>query len=176
MPPSLRLPARPRTKEQQRSGDASDQERQSVALWHEGSTLVSRCQERPGPTTSVTTAANEMTNQLGNCKVWREQFVPSRCRLPRALQREELAEVDGLADRRAPRQGKNLGNSIHASRNKTAIKYRIHESQHPGQGRSTHFCIIKRQFGSESQIQGLLKTITNWRCYSRWPTCFGRTK
>ncbi len=34
MPPSLRHPARPRTRAATRSGDASDQERQSVALWH----------------------------------------------------------------------------------------------------------------------------------------------
>ena len=56
MPPSLRHPARPRTKEQTRSGDASDQERQSVALWHEGPHGVDA---KSGLTHSlVTTAAN----------------------------------------------------------------------------------------------------------------------
>ena len=39
------------------------------------------------------------------------------------------------------------------------------------------FRIIKRQFGFvKARYKGLLKTITNWRCYSRWPTCFRRTK
>ncbi len=39
------------------------------------------------------------------------------------------------------------------------------------------FRIIKRQFGfAESQIQEGPKTITNWRCYSPRPTCFGWTK
>ncbi|VCV36495.1 Putative transposase (identified by ISEscan HMM) [Klebsiella pneumoniae] len=55
-------------------------------------------------------------------------------------------------------------------------QHRIHESQHPC--RVEHpFRIIKRQFGFvKARYKGLLKTITNWRCYSPWPTCFGWTK
>ncbi len=80
----------------------------------------------------------------------------------------------GLADRRAPRQGKNL--KQHPRKNKTAINIEYMKAsirakvEHP-------FRIIKRQFGFvKARYKGLLKTITNWRCYSRWPTCFGRTK
>ncbi len=47
MPPSLRHPA-PEQRAATRSGDASDQERQSVALWHEGPHWC-RCQEWPDP-------------------------------------------------------------------------------------------------------------------------------
>ncbi len=44
----IEAPSSTKNKEQQRSGDASDQERQSVALWHEGPHWC-RCQEWPDP-------------------------------------------------------------------------------------------------------------------------------
>ena len=76
-----------------RSGDASDQERQSVALWHEGPHWC-RCQEWPDPQ-PVTTAANEHDlNQLGNLLHGEEQFVSADAGYQGAPQREELAEVD----------------------------------------------------------------------------------
>jgi hypothetical protein len=47
---------------------------------------------------------------------------------------------------------------------KASIRARV---EHP-------FRIIKRQFGFvKARYKGLLKTITNWRCYSPWPTCCG---
>nr|VXZ93245.1 Uncharacterised protein [Klebsiella pneumoniae] len=63
-----------------------------MALWHEGPHWC-RCQEWPDPQ-PVTTAANEHDlNQLGNL-LHGEAICLSRCRLPGAPQREELAEVD----------------------------------------------------------------------------------
>jgi IS5 family transposase len=65
----------------------------------------------------------------------------------------------------------------HPRKNKTAINIEYMKAsirakvEHP-------FRIIKRQFGFfvKARYRGLLKTITNWRCYSPPPTCFGWTK
>ena len=126
--------------------------------WHFGMKAHIGVDAKSGLTHSlVTTAANEHDlNQLGNLLHGEEQFVSSRCRLPRAPQREELAEVDVdwlIAER--PGRGRTL--KQHPRKNKTAINIRIHESQHPGQGGapiSHHQATVRLR---ESQIQGLLK-------------------
>ncbi len=59
----------------------------------------------------------------------------------------------GLADRRAPRQGKNLETA--STQEQNGHQHRIHESQHPGQGGapiSHHQATVRLR---ESQIQGV---------------------
>ena len=145
--------------------------------WHFGMKAHIGVDAKSGLTHSlVTTAANEHDlNQLGNLLHGEEQFVSADAGYQgRATARGAGRGGCGLADRRAPRQGKNLKQQ--PSQEQNGHQHRIHESQHPGQGGapiSHHQATVRLR---ESQIQGLLKTITNWRCYSRWPTCFGRTK
>ncbi len=58
-----------------------------------------------------------------------------------------------LADRRAPRQGKNLETA--STQEQNGHQHRIHESQHPGQGGapiSHHQATVRLR---ESQIQGV---------------------
>ncbi|MEH8689192.1 transposase [Klebsiella pneumoniae] len=114
---------------------------------------------------TVTTAANEHDlNQLGNL-LHGGAICLSRCRLPRSATARGAGRGGcGLADRRASRQGKNL--KQHPRKNKTAINIEYMKAsiravvEHP-------FRIIKRQFGFvKARYKGLLKTITNWRCYS----------
>ncbi|EEH96366.2 transposase insH for insertion sequence element IS5Y [Citrobacter portucalensis] len=138
-----------------RSGDASDQERQSVALWHEGPHWC-RCQEWPDPQ-PVTTAANEHDlNQLGNLLHGEEQFVSADAGYQGAPQREELAEVD-VDWLIAERPGKVKTLKQHPRKNKTAINIEYMKAsirarvEHP-------FRIIKRQFGFvKARYKGLLK-------------------
>jgi IS5 family transposase len=73
----------------------------------------------------------------------------------------------------AERPGRVKTLKQHPRKNKTAINIEYMKAsirarvEHP-------FRIIKRQFGFvKARYKGLLKTITNWRCYSPWPTCFG---
>ncbi len=73
----------------------------------------------------------------------------------------------------AERPGKVKTLKQHPRKNKTAINIEYMKAsirarvEHP-------FRIIKWQFGFvKARYKGLLKTITNWRCYSPWPTCFG---
>ncbi len=75
-----------------RSGDVSDQERQSVALWHEGPHWC-RCQEWPDHSLATTEANEHDLNQLGNLLHGEEQFVSADARYQEAPQCEELAGV-----------------------------------------------------------------------------------
>ena len=139
----------PRTKSSNAIRDASDQERQSVALLAWRPTLVSM--PRVAPTARVTTAANEHDlNQLGNLLHGEEQFVqPMPATKERHSARSWLRWI-GLADRRASRQGKTLAAS---AQEQNGHQHRIHESQHPCQGstRSHHQAAVRLR---ESQIQG----------------------
>ena len=126
-----------------RSGDASDQERQSVALWHEGHIGVDA---KSGLTHSLITAANEHDlNQLGNLLHGEEQFVSADAGYQGAPQREELAEVD-VDWLIAKHPGKVKTLRQHPRKNKTAINIEYMKAsirakvEHP-------FRIIKRQFG-----------------------------
>ena len=172
MPPSLRHPALPRTK----SSNAIREMHQTKKgnQWHFGMKAHIGVDAKSGLTHSlVTTAANEHDlNQLGNLLHGEEQFVSADAGYQGAPQREELAEVDVdwlIAER--PGRVKTL--KQHPRKNKNGHQHRIHESQHPCQG-GAPVRIIKRQFGFvKARYKGLLKTITNWRCYSPRPTCFG---
>lgn len=145
--------------------------------WHFGMKAHIGVDAKSGLTHSlVTTAANEHDlNQLGNLLHGEEQFVSADAGYQGAPQREELGEVD-VDWLIAERPGKVRTLKQHPRKNKTAINIEYMKAsirarvEHP-------FRIIKRQFGFvKARYKGLLKTITNWRCYSRWPTCFGRTK
>ena len=143
MPPSLRHPALPRTKSSNAIRDASDQERQSVALWHEGPHWC-RCQEWPDPQPSH-------RGQRATSISWVICFMErSNLSQPMPATKERHSARSccrggcGLADRRASRQGKTL--KQHPRKNKTAINIEYMKAsirarvEHP-------FRIIKRQFG-----------------------------
>ncbi|ELI42354.1 transposase insH for insertion sequence element IS5Y, partial [Escherichia coli KTE120] len=138
-----------------RSGDASDQERQSVALWHEGPHWC-RCQEWPDPQPSHHRGNEHDLNQLGNLLHGEEQFVSADAGYQGAPQREELAEVD-VDWLIAERPGKVKTLKQHPRKNKTAINIEYMKAsirakvEHP-------FRIIKRQFGFvKARYKGLLK-------------------
>ena len=73
-----------------RSGDASDQERQSVALWHEGPHWCRK--EWPDPQPESPPRASMTSISWVICFMERSNL-SSRCRLPKAP-RARLAEVD----------------------------------------------------------------------------------
>ncbi|WP_225623220.1 IS5 family transposase [Klebsiella pneumoniae] len=155
----IEAPSSTKNKEQQRDPDASDQERQSVALWHEGPHWC-RCDAKSGLTHSlVTTAANEHDlNQLGNLLHGEEQFVSADAGYQGAPQREELAEVD-VDWLIAERPGKVKTLKQHPRKNKTAINIEyMKASQHPCQGGApvSHHQAAVRSSSElrESQIQG----------------------
>ena len=109
MPPSLRHPALPEQRAATRSGDASDQERQSVASLakaHIGVDAKSGLTPQPGSPprpTSMTSISRVI------CFHGEEQFVLSRCRCQRSATARGAGRGGcGLADRRASRQGKTL--------------------------------------------------------------------
>ena len=111
----------------------------------------------------ITTAANEHDlNQLGNLLHGRTICL-SRCRLTRSATARGAGRGGcGLADRRASRQGKT---KQHPRKNKTAINIEYMKASIRARWStvSHHQAAVRLR---ESQIQGVLKTITNWRCYS----------
>ncbi len=170
----IEAPSSTKNKEQQR--DPEMHQTKKGNQWHFGMKAHIGVDAKSGLTHSlVTTAANEHDlNQLGNLLHGEEQFVSADAGYQGAPQREELAEVD-VDWLIAERPGKVKTLKQHP-RKTNGHQHRIHESQHPCQG-GHPFRIIKRQFGFvKARYKGLLKTITNWRCYSPWPTCFGWTK
>ncbi|WP_407308555.1 IS5 family transposase [Klebsiella quasipneumoniae] len=151
----IEAPSSTKNKEQQR--DPEMHQTKKGNQWHFGMKAHIGVDAKSGLTHSlVTTAANEHDlNQLGNLLHGEEQFVSADAGYQGAPQREELAEVDGLADRRASRQGKNL--EAASAQEQNGHQHRIHESQHPCQGEHP-FRIIKRQFGFvKARYKGLLK-------------------
>ncbi len=110
----IEAPSSTKNKEQQR--DPEMHQTKKGNQWHFGMKAHIGVDAKSGLTHSlVTTAANEHDlNQLGNLLHGEEQLVSADAGYQGAPQREELARGGcGLADRRVPRQGKNLGNSIH---------------------------------------------------------------
>jgi IS5 family transposase len=76
-----------------RSGDASDQERQSVALWHEGPHWC-RCQEWPDPQPESPPRPTSMTSISWVICCMERSNLSQPMPATKAPQREELAEVD----------------------------------------------------------------------------------
>ncbi|WP_228722835.1 IS5 family transposase [Klebsiella pneumoniae] len=147
----IEAPSSTKNKEQQR--DPEMHQTKKGNQWHFGMKAHIGVDAKSGLTHSlVTTAANEHDlNQLGNLLHGEEQFVSADAGYQGAPQREELAEVDGLADRRASRQGKNL--EAASAQEQNGHQHRIHESQHPCQGGapvSHHQAAVRLR---ESQIQ-----------------------
>jgi IS5 family transposase len=125
--------------------------------WHFGMKAHIGVDAKSGLTHSlVTTAANEHDlNQLGNLLHGEEQFVSADAGYQGRTARGAGRGGCGLADRRAPRQGKNLETA--STQEQNGHQHRIHESQHPGQVEHP-FRIIKRQFGFvKARYKGLLK-------------------
>ncbi|VDA68424.1 Putative transposase (identified by ISEscan HMM) [Klebsiella pneumoniae] len=146
----IEAPSSTKNKEQQR--DPEMHQTKKGNQWHFGMKAHIGVDAKSGLTHSlVTTAANEHDlNQLGNLLHGEEQFVSADAGYQGAPQREELAEVDGLADRRASRQGKNL--EAASAQEQNGHQHRIHESQHPCGGApvSHHQAAVRLR---ESQIQ-----------------------
>ena len=156
-----------------RSGDASDQERQSVALWHEGPHWC-RCQEWLTHSL-VTTAANEHDlNQLGNLLHGRSNLSqPMPATKERHSARSWPRWMDWLI---AERPGKVKLFEAASAQEQNGHQHRIHESQHPCQG-GAPFRIIKRQFGFvKARYKGLLKNDNQLAMLFTQPACFGWTK
>ena len=161
----IEAPSSTKNKEQQR--DPEMHQTKKGNQWHFGMKAHIGADAKSGLTHSlVTTAANEHDlNQLGNLLHGEEQFVSADAGYQGAPQREGADRGGcGLADRRASRQGKTL--KQHPRKNKTAINIEYMKAsiravvEHPF---LHHQAAVRLR---ESQIQGLLKTITNWRCYS----------
>ena len=158
----IEAPSSTKNKEQQR--DPEMHQTKKGNQWHFGMKAHIGVDAKSGLTHSlVTTAANEHDlNQLGNLLHGEEQFVSADAGQS-ATARGAGRGGCGLADRRASRQGKTL--KQHPRKNKTAINIEYMKAsirakvEHP-------FRIIKRQFGFVKARYRLLKTITNWRCYS----------
>ena len=167
----IEAPSSTKNKEQQR--DPEMHQTKKGNQWHFGMKAHIGVDAKSGLTHSlVTTAANEHDlNQLGNLLHGEEQFVSADAGYQGAPQREELAEVD--VDWLIAERPGRVKPEAASAQEQNGHQHRIHESQHPCQGGapvSHHQAAVRLR---ESQIQGLLKTITNWRCYSPWPTCFG---
>ena len=152
----IEAPSSTKNKEQQR--DPEMHQTKKGNQWHFGMKAHIGVDAKSGLTHSlVTTAANEHDlNQLGNLLHGEEQFVSADAGYQGAPQREGAGRGGcGLADRRAPRQGKNLETA--STQEQNGHQHRIHESQHPGQVEHP-FRIIKRQFGFvKARYKGLLK-------------------
>ncbi|STI81884.1 IS5 transposase and trans-activator [Escherichia coli] len=153
MPPSLRHPARPRTKSSNAIGDASDQEGNQ---WHFGMKAHIGVDAKSGLTHSlVTTAANEHDlNQLGNLLMERSNLSQPMPATKGATARGAGRGGCGLADRRAPRQGKNLETASTQEQNGHQHRYMKARSGQGGAPISHHQATVRLR---ESQIQGLLK-------------------
>lgn len=151
----IEAPSSTKNKEQQR--DPEMHQTKKGNQWHFGMKAHIGVDAKSGLTHSlVTTAANEHDlNQLGNLLHGEEQFVSADAGYQGATARGAGRGGCGLADRRAPRQGKNLETA--STQEQNGHQHRIHESQHPGQGGapiSHHQATVRLR---ESQIQGLLK-------------------
>ena len=142
--------------------------------WHFGMKAHIGVDAKSGLTHSlVTTAANEHDlNQLGNL-LHGEEHLSQPMPATNSVSWAEgwmdwlIAERPGKVRTLKQHPRKNKKTAINIEYMKASIRAKV---EHP-------FRIIKRQFGFvKARYKGLLKTITNWRCYSRWPTCFGRTK
>nr|WP_234932760.1 IS5 family transposase [Aeromonas caviae] len=149
----IEAPSSTKNKEQQR--DPQMHQTKKGNQWHFGMKAHIGVDAKSGLTHSlVTTAANEHDlNQLGNLLHGEEQFVSADA----GYQGRHSARAGrggcGLADRRAPRQGKNLETA--STQEQNGHQHRIHESQHPGQGGapiSHHQATVRLR---ESQIQGV---------------------
>ncbi len=149
----IEAPSSTKNKEQQR--DPEMHQTKKGNQWHFGMKAHIGVDAKSGLTHSlVTTAANEHDlNQLGNLLHGEEQFVSADA----GYQGRHSARAGrggcGLADRRAPRQGKNLETA--STQEQNGHQHRIHESQHPGQGGapiSHHQATVRLR---ESQIQGV---------------------
>ncbi len=151
----IEAPSSTKNKEQQR--DPEMHQTKKGNQWHFGMKAHIGVDAKSGLTHStVTTAANEHDlNQLGNLLHGESNLSQP---MPATKGRHSARAGRGgcgLADRRAPRQGKNL--KQHPSKNKTAINIEYMKAsirarvEHP-------FRIIKRQFGFvKARYKGLLK-------------------
>jgi IS5 family transposase len=149
----IEAPSSTKNKEQQR--DPEMHQTKKGNQWHFGMKAHIGVDAKSGLTHSlVTTAANEHDlNQLGNLLHGEEQFVSADAGYQGATARGAGRGGCGLADRRAPRQGKNLETA--STQEQNGHQHRIHESQHPGQGGapiSHHQATVRLR---ESQIQGV---------------------
>ena len=162
-----RHPALPEQRAATRSGDASDQERQSVALWHEGPHC--RCQDglthswSPPRPTSMTSISRVI------CFMERSNLSQPMPATKSATARGAGRGGCGLADRRASRQGKT---KQHPRKNKTAINIEYMKAsiragvEHP-------FRIIKRQFGFvKARYKGAAENDNQLAMLFTPPTCF----
>ncbi len=150
----IEAPSSTKNKEQQR--DPEMHQTKKGNQWHFGMKAHIGVDAKSGLTHSlVTTAANEHDlNQPGNLLHGEEQFVSADAGYQGgATARGAGRGGCGLADRRAPRQGKNLETA--STQEQNGHQHRIHESQHPGQGGapiSHHQATVRLR---ESQIQGV---------------------
>ena len=193
MPPSLKTPALPRSKEKQaRSIRRCHQtgKGEIVAIWHEGPSLVSMRNTWPGPRAGVTTAA--------------EMHDPKR-RPDEPLSAGRLMKFEllsSLSCRKTSIQtcasGAYVFGSARACSDRRASGYGAEKLRISGQEQNGHLAVVmdlcpqgyrpaanadalissalrehpcsassKRQFGFvKARYKRLLKTITNWRCYS----------
>ena len=159
----IEAPSSTKNKEQQR--DPEMHQTKKGNQWHFGMKAHIGVDAKSGLTHSlVTTAPTSMTSiSWVICFMERSNLSQPMPATRSATARGAGRGGCGLADRRASRQGKTL--KQHPRKNKTAIniEYMKASIRAGGAPVSHHQAAVRLR---ESQIQGLLKTITNWRCYS----------
>ena len=164
----IEAPSSTKNKEQQR--DPQMHQTKKGNQWHFGMKAHIGVDAKSGLTHSlVTTAANEHDlNQLGNLLHGEEQFVSADA----GYQRGATARGAGrggcwLADRRAPGKVRTL--KQHPRKNKTAINIEYMKASIRAKVEHRFASSSDSSASGKPDTRGCWKTITNWRCYSRWP-------
>ncbi|UNF04875.1 transposase [Escherichia coli] len=172
----IEAPSSTKNKEQQR--DPEMHQTKKGNQWHFGMKAHIGVDAKSGLTHSlVTTAVTSMTSiSWVICCMERSNLSqPMPATKGRHSARSWYRGGCGLADRRAPRQGKNLETASTQEQNgtinieymKASIRAKV---EHP-------FRIIKRQFGFvKARYKGLLKNDNQLAMLFTLVTCFGRTK
>ena len=157
----IEAPSSTKNKEQQR--DPEMHQTKKGNQWHFGMKAHIGVDAKSGLTHSLVTTAPTSMTSISWVICFMERSNLSQPMPATAPQREELAEVD--VDWLIAERPGRVKPEAASAQEQNGHQHRIHESQHPCGGApvSHHQAAVRLR---ESQIQGLLKTITNWRCYS----------